>query len=843
MFPRQRLLLLAAYLAAFGTDPARGQPRLDAAGDPLPEKALVRLGTTRFRQSDHAVTLAYSPDGRVLATAGGEYAPGYRGQGWASSIYGLIHLWDPTTGKELRRLEGHARLVRDIAFAPDSKRLASAGDDNVVILWDTIAGEEVSRIKPPERTSCVAFAPDGKVLATGGSNLDNAIMLWDPSTARPAGKLSAPNKGWTNALGISPDSKTLAACWHNNTVVLLLVWDIPSGRLLHKIEVKGGVPNAIWSLAFSPSGKVLAGGLADQTMRLWDTETGKLLRQIDAKSGLWQKVCFSPDGKSLASGGRGRVALWDPDTGLELRVIGDKESGANAVAFGPDGKTFAWVDRNGIRFMDLEKGEERFRNAGNTWPVETVAFAPDGKTVATGGGRLRVWDAGTGKERPLAGNVTHVGGVAFSPDGKTLLSSGQDQVIHLWDVGAGKELRRFTGECGEVEYLAFLPDGKNAVSMSQCRVYRSGTSATQKRELGVRIWDVSDGRQTKSVGNVVMSHATSSLDGRIVALGLNWIQLWDLATGSQLGKVEGDTMLIYGLALAADGRRLAASCFMHKSRGSELTLWETASGKVVIHFEERPGQGAEVISVALSAGLLASGDVFGMIRLWDLETGKELQELKGHNGAILSLAFSGDGKRLISGSCDTTALIWDVENVLPRTTTQVLKAEKLSKLWNDIAGDAPQAVRAVGQLARAPKSAVPFLRERLQADLVPEQKQIAKLIGSLDDEKFEVREKASRELAAFGKHAEPALSRALDYNPSVETRRRIQGLLPKLSQDAWPPSDVLRIIRTIEILERIGTDETRQIIERLAKASSDSWTPAEAKAALERMDRLAKTRR
>jgi hypothetical protein len=472
--------------------------------------------------------------------------------------------------------------------------------------------------------------------------------------------------------------------------------------------------------------------------------------------------------------------------------------------------------------------------------VEAVAFAPDGKSVATGGERLRVWDAATGKERALAGNVTHVGSVAFSPDGKTLLSSGEDQVIHLWDVVAGKELRRFTGECGEVEYLSFLPDGKNAVSMSQCRVYRSGNSTTHKRELEVRIWDVPVGKQTRSVGNVMMSHATSSLDGRIVALGMNWIQIWDVANGRQLGQLEADTMHIYSLALAADGRRLAASCYMHKTRGSDLALWETASGKPVMHFKERPGQTVEVVSLALRADLLASGDVFGTIRLWDVETGKELRQLKGHRGAILSLAFSADGKQLISGSRDTTALIWDVNNILPAPTAATIKPDKVRELWNDLTGDAPAAVRAVGRLSRAPESAVPFLSEQLRTGLVPEQEQIAKLIASLDNDEFAVREKASRQLAAFGRRAEPALRRALDDDPSLETRRRIQRLLPKLTGDAWPPSDVLRIIRTIEVLERIGTDETQQIIERLSKNATDSWTPAEAKAALERMERRAK---
>jgi hypothetical protein len=126
--------------------------------------------------------------------------------------------------------------------------------------------------------------------------------------------------------------------------------------------------------------------------------------------------------------------------------------------------------------------------------------------------------------------------------------------------------------------------------------------------------------------------------------------------------------------------------------------------------------------------------------------------------------------------------------------------------------------------------------------VVPEQEQIAKLIADLDKDEFTVRERASRELAGLGKKAESALRRALENDPSVEARRRIQKLLPNLTSDSRPPSDVLRVIRSIEVLERISTDETRQIIERLSKDASDSWTPAEEKSALERMKRKVKPR-
>src|SRR5262249_18723512 len=177
----------------------------------------------------------------------------------------------------------------------------------------------------------------------------------------------------------------------------------------------------------------------------------------------------------------------------------------------------------------------------------------------------------------------------------------------------------------------------------------------------------------------------------------------------------------------------------------------------------------------------------------------------------------------------------ELERIVPADAKQTLKAERLRDLWVDLAGDATRAQRAIRLLARVPDQAVPLIRERLRTPVGSEQDQIARLIADLDKDEFAVREKASRELAGLGERAEPALRSAMQNDPSPEARRRIQLLLPNLTGDAWPPSEVLRIIRVIEVLERIGTDETRRMLERLSKDASNSWTPVEAKAALERM--------
>src|SRR5262249_23490872 len=159
---------------------------------------------------------------------------------------------------------------------------------------------------------------------------------------------------------------------------------------------------------------------------------------------------------------------------------------------------------------------------------------------------------------------------------------------------------------------------------------------------------------------------------------------------------------------APDGRYLAAVWNNRSARRTELTLRETVSGQEIHVWGQEFGPRTGIV-FALSDRLLAAGCLDGSIRLWNIESGTELEQLAGHRGAVISLAFSPDGLRLVSGSRDTTALVWDLRKFVPVDVRAPLKPEKLHALWIDLAGDARLAVRAVGLLARAPDQAVPFL--------------------------------------------------------------------------------------------------------------------------------------
>jgi hypothetical protein len=236
---------------------------------------------------------------------------------------------------------------------------------------------------------------------------------------------------------------------------------------------------------------------------------------------------------------------------------------------------------------------------------------------------------------------------------------------------------------------------------------------------------------------------------------------------------------------------------------------------------------------------LALGDEQGTIHLVELASGKFRRRLVGgHQGSIGALLFSTDGERLVSGSTDTTALVWDLSGRLNARRKPVSVAD-LDACWTDLAGDnAERAYQSIHRLAASPAEMLPYLGKKLQPAASADARRVARLISDLDSEQFIVREQASRELEKIGEAATEACRKALESRPSPELRRRLEMLLEKQEQERRSPSAPrLRMLRALEALEMAGGPESRQLLQKLADGASEAYTTREAKAALERLAR------
>ncbi len=820
--------LAANRFLAAPPPPARSAAAAPAKADPLPAGAVLRLGSPRLRHRGPVGCLAYSPDGRWLASGGR----------WSA----FVAVWDARTGRERVEVRVPKTGVNALAFSPDGKVLAGAGVDGAVYLWDPATGKQRQRWQGHGgEVRALAFSKRGDVLAAGAAF---EVRFYDTERGRLPRAFKV-EPGWASAVALSPDGRTVTAAssgWpvagaiRGGTVSL---WDRASGKRLHLLS---GHSSSVLHIAYSGDGRTLVTMGAERTLT-WDVASGKQRGPLGGAGG--GRAALSSDGKVFAVGcNDGAVRLWDLASGKLVRKLPGHAESIMALALAPDGKTFASASHASsvIHLRDTSSGAPRLPPSGHTERIGAVAFGPDGRTLATASsdGAVLLWDGRTGQELRVlaagdaAGTEANRVTLAFTPDGSQVGYTRGDRVL-LRNVRTGKEVGRYQGSG-----FAFSPDGKWLACAEVGKVDGNrGVAVLHDRVTGKKVRELwghrtplawldfsPDSRTLNSAGLAFWADSAQR--------ETSFLRRWDVATGQERRGLPAQATRMRALfgfsaeatqvqALSPDGRMWASTT----RKGDTIKLGEMATGG---WRGDLAGHAEMIYAVAFSPNgrLLASGSMDGTVRLWELPAARQAACLEGHRGWVTSVAFSPDGTRLLTGGTDGQALVWDVSRLARRAGTTV------EDCWEDLGGTSATAYRAAARLAACPEQAIKLLRGKLRPITAADARRVERLLAELGSEQFTTRERASEELAKLGELVEPTLRKALGGATDLEVKRRLKGLLSVSDRGQLPP-ETIRQVRAVEVLEHLGGREARRLLETLARGAAEARLTREARESLERL--------
>jgi WD40 repeat protein len=581
-------------------------------------------------------TAAFSPDGKLFADAGADK---------------IVYIRD-TAGKVLHKLEGHTAPVTALAFSGDSTKLASVGGDQVVRVWDAKEGKLLKELKGHTAPiMAVAFGGNSSLI-TGG--IDKVARLWDVSKDQPVLTFPA-NKSMISAVALRSDGKQALI---GSADGMFRVFDV-TGTAPKEVGAISAHLAGVGAVTYGPDATKIATCGGDGLVKHWNLPgpgIPTMLAEFKGQGNLKpiSSVAFNGDGRFLVSGGGDTVVrVWDLSSKTELKALRGHLDWVSSVAFAPDGRHIlsASVDKT-VKVWELSS-EETAKPIGHTRRLNTIAVSADGRWVASGSEdrTIKVWDAAAGTEAftldaAAGGHDADVTSLSFEPSGKRLVSGGDDRKIVIWDLETRKPIATLAVD-QRIPFLLWAAKGDKFVAWQSSKRGEAETN-------NFKTYDP-DGKPLNSLDlkDRAVLCTTFTTDGDMAALGFadGSVQLWNLKDNARVGgdwaafnKDLGD------IGVTPDKKKVIAA-----DAECNVKVYDIAKKEVIKTFQAHKGA-LNGIMVGPDGSRFASISDNGEVKLWETDTGKELRSWTLPT-PVRNIAFSADGKKLITANGDTTLYV------------------------------------------------------------------------------------------------------------------------------------------------------------------------------------------
>jgi WD40 repeat protein len=535
-------------------------------------------------------------------------------------------------------LREHGAKVVSAEFSHDGKFIVTRTMDNKVRLWDAVTKKVIRELNQNTASNSVTFSPDGKLIATGG--IDGIVRIWNGTNGDAIRELQV--HAQVHRTVFSPDGNTLVSVSDDPRV---LVWNVATGELIKTLNGHGA---AVSEVTFSPDQNHFATEAADEKAIIWSLDSDKGI-ELHGLTGTKAALAFSPDGQFLATEG-------GPGTSLGALRKGDYP----------------------VTVWDI-KGNMKFQLRGHQDYIAGMSFSPDGNAIVTSSGdsTARLWTADGQLVRELRGHSRPLATALFSPDGKFVVTASADNTVRVWDSLDGQLVTEFRGHSQAVNNLAFSSDGQFMVTASD--------------DQTARLWPFhpGDGRTSSTIESWEHSAAVTSIasnpNGSEIAATTRDGKLWLDGIGMQrsvpFSYLVDRNAKVANARFSPDGRSIATT------KGSSGVIYNIdvlrefvdSTRSQFIYSQESPAQTAKPPAIAEPRGVKLEGhtadinsvafspdgrfvvtaSVDSTARVWDTATGATVGELRGHSKSINSASFSPDGKFIVTASDDGSVRLWD----------------------------------------------------------------------------------------------------------------------------------------------------------------------------------------